>query len=705
MNSPRLALIVAAGMLVTLAVVRAEQPGASEEAPAKAEPRNLTVDDYFRLAEVGDPQIGPDGEWVAYRVTRRDLEEDESESRIWMVPTAAGKAVPMTAKGRSALRPLRPRWSPDGKYLAFLGVSGREKDEDGEEEKTQVWLLFREGGDAVQLTDTAQGVTSYDWSPDGRRMVLVLKDPRPEELEAKEKGDDYEEKTKPPWVVTRRQFKQDYVGYLDMRRTHLYVLEVESKKLTQITSGDYDDSEPAWSPDGKLIAFVSNRSEDPDANYNTDIWLVAAETPDGGGTLRQVTTNPGPDSAPAWSPDGSKIAHVSATDTEAIVYATNHLAVVPARGGQTTVLSEKIDRNVLSPRFSEDGKSIYFILEDSAEQNLARIPAGGGTVERLVRGPHTVEAFTLGQGGRVAALISEPHLPSEVFLLRSGKLGRLSHTNDEVLADLRLGEVENVHFPSADGTEIEGFVVKPPGFDPSFRYPALLRIHGGPMEQYDFRFHFQAQLFAANGYVVLLPNPRGSSGYGQDFCLAIWKDWGGPDYEDVMAAVDYAIGRGYADPKRLGVGGWSYGGMLTNHVITKTDRFKAAITGASATLYVVNYGHDQYQRWWEYELGLPWKAESRQLWEKLSPFNRVEEIVTPTLIVGGEKDWNVPIINSEQLYLALRRLGKTTELVVYPGQYHSIATPSYLKDLHQRYLDWYGKYVKGVEPEASGGTR
>lgn len=225
------------------------------------------------------------------------------------------------------------------------------------------------------------------------------------------------------------------------------------------------------------------------------------------------------------------------------------------------------------------------------------------------------------------------------------------------------------------------------------RYPTLLRIHGGPVAQYDFGFNFEAQLFAANGYVVVITNPRGSSGYGQDFSLGIFKSWGVKDFEDVMAGVDYAISKGYSDPERLGVGGWSYGGILTNYVITQTDRFKGAITGASEVLYRSNYGHDHYQFEWEMELGLPW--ENAELWEQLSPFNRVDKIVTPTLIMGGEKDWNVPILNSEQLYQALRRLGRTTQLVVYPGQTHGIRLPTFQKDRHERYLAWYAKYVKG----------
>ena len=298
-----------------------------------------------------------------------------------------------------------------------------------------------------------------------------------------------------------------------------------------------------------------------------------------------------------------------------------------------------------------------------------------------------------------ALLISEPHLPGEVFMLGGDGLRRVTTVNDAFVAGLRLAEVKNVQFPSKDGAEIEGFIYTPPGFDPALRYPTLLRIHGGPVSQYDFRFNFEAQLFAAHGYVVVLTNPRGSSGYGQAFSRTIWADWGNKDFEDVMAGVDYAVAEGYADPERLGVGGWSYGGILTNYVITKTDRFKAAVTGASEVLYRSNYGHDHYQYQWEQELGLPWK--SAEAWERISPFNDVENIVTPTLIMGGEKDWNVPILNSEQLYQALRRLGRTTQLVVYPGEHHGIRKPTFQKDRLERYLAWYNQYVKGLAPASS----
>jgi dipeptidyl aminopeptidase/acylaminoacyl peptidase len=293
----------------------------------------------------------------------------------------------------------------------------------------------------------------------------------------------------------------------------------------------------------------------------------------------------------------------------------------------------------------------------------------------------------------VAALITTPLLPAEVFTLEGGDLRQLTGENEDFRQEVQLADVENVHFPSRDGTEIEGFIYKPPGFDSTRRYPTLLRIHGGPISQFEMSFNFEAQLFAAHGYVVVMSNPRGSSGYGQDFSMAIFADWGNKDYQDVVAGVDYAIQLGYADAERLGVGGWSYGGILTNYVITKTNRFKGAVSGASLALYAANYGHDHYEKWYEQEFGLPW--ENRQLWERLSPYNEVEKIVTPTLWIGGEIDWNVPILNSEQMYIAMKRMGRETQLVVYPGQYHSIRKPSYQKDRLERYLAWYDKYVKG----------
>jgi dipeptidyl aminopeptidase/acylaminoacyl peptidase len=656
------------------------------------------VEDAFRFGQVGDPRISPDGRWIAHTVTTLDRDEDESRTRIWMVPMAGGDPVPLTAEDEDS---SSPRWSPDGTHLAFLSSRG-ESDDDA---LSQVWLLFRQGGEAVQLTDTAQGVEYFAWSPDGKQMLLAMKDPKPEQVAAKaarDKGETYEAKTPPPWVVTRRQFKQDYVGYLD-QRSHLHVLDVKSREIRQITFGDFDDYcagdldcrlvEPAWSPDGKRIAFVSNRSDDPDATYNTDVFVVDPDAAGPDRPLLQITTNPGPDGAPSWSRDGTRIAHVANLETAKSLYGTSHLAVSASTGESTQVLTRDLDRMVINPSFSATDDSIYFLLEDSGDQSLARVPAAGGAIERIVGGPRVVSAFDQGPSGAIAALVSEPHLPPEVFLFDGAKLDRRTHVNDAVLASLRLGDVEEVRYASADGTEIEAFVVRPPGVSRARGLPGILLIHGGPQAQHDRSFQFDAQLYAANGYVVMMPNPRGSTGYGQDFCLGIWQAWGERDYEDVMGAVDHAVAQGWVDADRLAVTGWSYGGMLTNHVITKTGRFKAAITGASAALYVVNFGHDQYQRWWALELGLPWEAEGREIYERMSPLNRVANVVTPTLILGGEKDWNVPIINSEQLFLALKIRGVPTELVVYPDEFHGIDTPSHMEDLGRRYLAWFDRYL------------
>ncbi|MCZ6818495.1 MAG: S9 family peptidase, partial [Calditrichaeota bacterium] len=341
--------------------------GQTALAQESTELRNLTVDDFFKIKRVSDPQISPEGQWVAYTVTEVDLKEDKSETRLWIVPTSGAEAIPMTAKGYSA---SRPRWSPDGKYLSFL--SKRNKD------KMQVWTLNRKGGEAEQLTDIPQGVSSYHWSPNGKRVLLRLKDPKPEDLEKDEK-----KKKKPkPWVIDRLQFKRDNIGYLDNYRTHLYVFVPGDSIPTQITSGDFDDSQPVWSPDGKLIAFVSNRTDNPDGNSNTDIWLVSADSPDKGKTLVQVTTSPGEDYAPAWSPDGKYLTYVTVTEPDIIWYATNHLAVISSGGGDPRILTAQLDRNVSSPRFARDGKSIYFLLEDSAERHFAQISINGKNLNR-----------------------------------------------------------------------------------------------------------------------------------------------------------------------------------------------------------------------------------------------------------------------------------------------------------------------------------
>jgi dipeptidyl aminopeptidase/acylaminoacyl peptidase len=658
---------------------------------------NLAPDDYFRIKDVENAQISPDGKWVAYVVTTHDAKEDKDKKRIWMVAASGGDAIALTVESANA---TYPRWSPDGKCLGFL--SERDK------QKKQFWTLRRGGGEAEQLTNTIQDVSGFEWSPSGDRVVLLLQDPSPEELDAakkKETGktdDDEKEKTRTrPWVIDRLHFKEDEIGYLDRRRAHLYVFNLADRKMKQITSGDYDDAEPAWSPDGKSIAFSSNRTAEPDRNFDTAVWIVDADNKDQGKSLLEVAMSPGEQPAPAWSPDGKWIAFVTQIDRKLFWYATYHLAIVPASGGEAKILTKALDRGVSAPHFSPDGRWIYFIADDEGTQNLLRVAPAGGEITRPIGGRRKVEWYSISGDGTVVATISNPSMPDEAYLLpantpASGDLRRLTKVNDDAMAGIRLGITDYVQFKSKDGTSVAAYLIKPPGYTTGARYPTILWLHGGPTLSHQAEFDFRAQILAANGYLVVQPNPRGSSGYGEEFCKAIFADWGHEDFDDDMAAVDYVLASGMADPAKLGVGGHSYGAISTDFIITQTHRFKAAIANAGEFLYIMNYGADLYSRHWEYELGLPW--ENRALWEKLSPFNRVKEITTPTLVMGGDVDWNVPIMNSEMMYQSLKRLGVPTMLVVYPGEYHDFVRPSFIKDYYERYLFWYGHYVKGEGP-------
>ncbi len=668
--------------------------------PTPAAPRAITVDDVFQIRDVRDPQISDDGKWVAYAVSTASLKDDKNESRIWMVPAAGGDPIAMTAEDVSS---SHARWSPDGKYLSFLSKRG--------EGKSQVWLLNRMGGEAQHITDTIQDVDDFAWAPDSKHLVLVLRDPTPEEIEeAKAKENDKDKpggpakdakpkkpKTPPPFVVDRYRFKTDTVGYLDRRRTHLYVLDIATKAVVQVTSGDFDDDQPAWSPDSKSLAFRSNRSTpDPDRTYDTNVWVVAADNTDKGAHLTQVTTNPGADGSPSWSPDGKWITYVTELDPKLLVYATHHIAVSPAAGGEAKVLTLAFDRMSRSPHFSPDGKYVYFITDDDGMQNLCRVPATGGEITRPISGRIVVSGYTVAKSGEIAALITTMDRPAEIYTMADGTPGsqftRITHVNDEFVAKIKTVTPEYVKFKSKDGTTVAGYLYKPLDYVAGKKYPAILHPHGGPVGAYYGEFNHFSQLFAANGYVVLEPNPRGSTGYGQDFCKAIFADWGNKDYQDDVAMVDYAVAQGVADPDKLGVAGWSYGGISTDFIIAQTTRFKAAVSGAGTAFLAALYGHDQYILDYDVELGRPW--ENRAVWEKVSPYYRVANITTPTLFMGGDIDWNVPILGGEQMYEALKSLGRVTELVVYPGEYHGIKAPSHIKDRLERHLSWFAHYVK-----------
>jgi dipeptidyl aminopeptidase/acylaminoacyl peptidase len=659
-----------------------------------AAPRSVGVDDLFGVREVHDPQISSDARFIAYTVSSTSLKDDKNQTRIWMIPANGGDAIPLTTEDVSS---DHPRWSPDGNFLAF---QSSRKDADGNDAKTQIYLLNRQGGEAQRLTETIQDVEDFAWSPDGKRLVLVLRDPSPEEVEAastKGKDEDDADKKKSkgqrPWVIDRLYFKEDTVGYLERRRTHLYVFDIASKSMKQITSGDYDDTDPAWSPDGRQLAFSSNRSKpDPDATYAVNIWVVGTNNPDKGVPSTQVTTGLGGDHQPAWSLDGKWITFSTKLDPKLFEYGTKHIAVAPATGGQVKVLTLALDRNSDTPRFASDGKSVYFLVDDDGTQNLAEVSLSDGKVTRPMGGRFFLDGYTVAKDDTVAGTLSSMDRPFELYTVPGGKLTRLTHVNDTWLSTFKLAPGEYVSFKSKDGTTVHGYIYKPLDYVAGTKYPTIVRPHGGPVWAYYAEFQDLAQLLAASGYVVLLPNPRGSSGYGQDYCKAIFAEWGKKDYEDDMAFVDYAIAQGIADPDKLGVGGWSYGGISTDFIIGHTNRFKAAISGAGAAEFTSLWGHDEYVRDYVAELGLPW--EHREAWDRVAPFWHVKDIQTPTMFVGGNIDWNVPILGGEQMYESLKALGRDTLLVVYPDEYHEFKTPSHIKDLNERYLAWYAHYVK-----------
>jgi dipeptidyl aminopeptidase/acylaminoacyl peptidase len=654
-------------------------------AAAQTAPHSLGLRDLAQVRDVADPNLSPDGAWVAYTVSRVDTAADKRDTDVWMARTDGSQNLRVTT---SPSGESKPRFSPDGKYLSF--VSGR-GDADGG--NAQLWLLPRTGGEAEKVTKLKGSVSDYVWSPDGSRIAMIIRDADPDSLTAAQKA---ARKTAPVIVINRFQFKKDVDGYLNQQRQHLYVFDLATRRLTNLTPGVYDEYLPAWSPDGKRLAFSSKRGPDPDRHDNYDLFLIDAQP---GAQPRALLSTDVPENAPnynsrpAWSPDGRRIAFVQGGPKEQLVYALHQLMVVDVAGGPARPLTAGLDRNTTQPQWAPDGKSLYFLLEDDRAESLMRVPAAGGKLEKVLAGPRNVGDFDVARTGPVVVLSSQPQQPTELFALgKKAELRPLSKQNDAWLRTVTLGTVEPMQAKSKDGTLVSGFVVKPVGYQVGRKYPTLLRIHGGPVSQFGYGFSFEWQYFAANGYAVVAANPRGSSGRGLDYSQAIYADWGNKDTDDVLAVVDYAVAQGLADPDRLGVGGWSYGGIMTDQVIARDGRFKAAVSGASIANVLAGYGTDQYIRDYETELGTPWK--NPDVYMRVSyPFFHADKIKTPTLFMCGEKDFNVPLLNTEQMYQALQSLHVPTELVIYPGQFHGFSTPSYIKDRYARYLSWYNKYL------------
>jgi len=655
--------------------------------------RPLAVDNLYDVRDVRDPQRSPDGKWVAYTVTRAIRETDKNDTDVWMTSWDGREHIQLTSTPDSE---SRPRWSPDGKFLSF--VSSRQ-----DVKAAQVWLLNRSGGEAVRLTDVKGGVTDYAWSPDSRRLSLVVADPDPKSPDEDDKGKDAPAKTAKPIVVDRYAFKSDAGGYLRGERSHLYLLDIEAslsdparKKAEILTPGTFDETSPAWSPDGQQIAFIRRHRDggEVDKMPNADVFVIDARV---GAEPRRLTTTTAEESGRlAWSPDGRSIAYQLGDEVRYSAYDQSRLAVIPAAGGEARTLTGALDRPINGALWSADGCHLTFVVVDDRTQYVGRTITAGGSVERLTDGHRVVNSLSGGPDGGLAILASTATTLPEVHALENGKLRKLTTHNDAWLGGVLLGTTEEFTSTSRDRTEVHGLIVKPPTYTAGRRYPTLLRIHGGPNSQDEHSFNFERELFAANGYVVVAVNYRGSNGRGDAYQKAIFADWGNKEVADLVGAMDHVEKLGFVDPDRLGIGGWSYGGILTNYAIATDRRFKAAISGAGSSNQISMYGTDQYIQQYEQELGTPWK--SQDLWLKLSyPFFHADRIKTPTLFLCGEKDFNVPVAGSEQMYQALRSLGVASELVIYPGQRHGISTPSYRTDRLERYLAWYEKFLKPGE--------
>ena len=641
----------------------------------------FTPDDLSKLVDLTEPAFSPDGRTVVYTATSANVAEDKAQSDLWLVDYASGKRTQLTNTPKKD--ESRPQWSPDGKSIAFLSDRG------GEEATTQVWRMPATGGEARRLTQFGEDISDFVWSPDGKRIAFIARDPeRPFGAKAP--------KNPPPIVTERYQLREDGVGYLTSRHSHLYVLDIASGKTALLTPGAHDEQLPAWSPDGKLLAYVTKRGVDPDRHLDFDIYVIE---PKAGAQERQLTTFTGSDldpyweTRPTWSPDGTRIAYLRSGEDKWIYYAPWQLAIVDVASGKETIPAP-IDRCFTKPRWSADGKSVYALVEQPLVTHLSRIDLADGTVTPLTTGPRYDYDLDVSHDGRIVVLGNGDLRPYAIAAVEPTGLRTLADHN-AFLDERTLAKVEELHYRNGD-VDLDGLLVKPIGYVEGRRYPTIVRLHGGPVYQFSHEFMPDWQAYAAKGFAVVALNPRGGSGHGFDFARAIYADWGNVDAGDVLAGVDHVVAMGLADPARLGIGGWSYGAILTNAVIARDARFKAAISGAGASNMYGMFGHDQYIREYALELGTPWA--NRDVYDRASfPFLHSDRIATPTLFQCGEADANVPCLGAEQMYQALRSRNIPTQLVVYPGESHGLTVPSYLRDRMMRNLGWYSRFLEGGE--------
>ena len=640
----------------------------------------FTSDDMLRLEDLSDPVFTPDGTAIVY-VVEGPGDGDTTQSDLWRVSWQGGDAHAVEASiDRDE---WNPQFSADGRVLAFLRSGTGE-------ETTQLWVS-ENGARARKVSDITGGVDDYTLSPEGTSAVIVT--------EIGERvGQDYE--IAPPLVIDRLKVKEDGRGWLDDRRSQLVRLDFASGETMQITQGDYDNWMPSWSPDGKWIAFVSPRCEEPDAVRCTDVYVVSPN----GGEPRRISTSEDSDAdpnvestGPQWSPDSRRLVWLLPGDAAKIWYTPAQLVVADVASGTNRQVAW-IDRWFYAPRWSADGKTILSLIEQDRDTWLARIDPASEEITYLTSGKRFAYGYAEAPDGRVAVLDGDSNTPTQLRTLEAAS--RVLSPQNAWVSQRRLAATQDVAF-MVDGIEIHGQLLLPPDHREGQRHPLIARLHGGPVYQFSHEFMADWQIFAAQGYAVLAINPRGSSGRGAEFAQAQMARWGDPDVRDISGGIDHVIAMGVADPEAIGVGGWSYGGMLSDYMIASDPRIKAAVSGAGIANILGGYGVDQYVSEYTQELGAPW--DNLERWMSVSyPFFKADEITAATLFLCGEVDWNVPCSGSQQLYTALRSLGVPTRLVVYPGQTHSLTVPSYQRDRMDRSVQWYDYYLrgKGTDPLA-----
>jgi len=679
-----------ASLLVPLALVLAV--AIAHAVPAHAGTKAWTTDDILSLKTVTDPQMSPDGRWIAYVVSSLNADGSEYQTDVWMVPASGGEARQVT---NSNVADEFPRWSADGKTLGFLSDRPRPSAPPADpkvpdEAKRQLWLIHPDGGEAWQLTDAKGGVSSFEWSHDGKSVAYLSREPKTEERKKDEKD------------------KNDaWTPSMMYRWDRLWVIDVASKKATQLTSGDFHVSDYSFSPDGKRLAIAAQPTPLIPDRFNSDLYIVSVT----GGKPTPLVQQPGGDTDPSWSPDGKWIAFASQLGKSTSWYTNNSLCVIAPSGGPVKNLTGDFDEQVNGlgaggAKWMPDGRSLVFQSNQGTAQNLIQAFVDGRPVRKLTSGPEMDSWFSCDDAGAHAAFLREDsEHPRDVqrMDLATHAVEKLTDTNPKT-RDFLSFKKEPVSWTGPDGMKIDGLLITPPGYKAGKRVPLILNVHGGPSGTHSNTCTIASRaypwpLFAQKGYAILFPNPRGSGGYGEKFRAANVRDWGGKDYQDIMAGVDAMIERGVADPAKMAVCGWSYGGFMTSTIVTKTNRFKAAVVGAGVTdlgsmvgtCDIPEFNQSYFESW-------PW--EDPQYYVDHSALYHAGNVKTPTSLVHGGSDERVPTSQGWEFYTALKKVGVPTDMLILPRQPHGPNEPRLLKRVQEWHLDWINKYTLGTPAPA-----